>query len=73
MLPTLANTLVKPLVAVRGRPAADLDALADVVVAVGDLLAETPAVVEIDLNPVLAGPGGATALDALVVLGGEES
>ena len=52
----------------RGRPPADLDALADVVVAVGDLLTENEAIVEVDVNPVLATGDGAVALDALVVL-----
>lgn len=52
----------------RGRPAADLDSLADVVVAVGDLLADHDEIAEIDVNPVLATEDGAVALDALVVL-----
>ena len=57
----------------RGQPAADLDALAGVVVAVGDLLIEHDAIAEIDANPVLATPDGALALDALVLLADEES
>jgi acetyl-CoA synthetase (ADP-forming) len=52
----------------RGRPAADLDALADVVVSVGDLLVDRPEIAEVDVNPVLATSEGAAALDALVVL-----
>jgi succinyl-CoA synthetase beta subunit len=57
----------------RDRPAADLDALADVVVAVGDLVAAEAAIAEIEVNPALATPEGTTALDALVVLAdGEE-
>ena len=47
----------------RGTQPVDVDALADVVVAVGDLLAGSPGVQSIDLNPVLATPGGATAVD----------
>jgi acyl-CoA synthetase (NDP forming) len=53
---------------VRGKPAADLDALAETLArfsvlaaALGDNIAE------LDLNPVIAGPDGATAVDALVV------
>ena len=52
---------------VRGRPGVDLDALAGFVAAVGDLLVADPAIVEIDCNPVIAGPEGVVAVDALVV------
>lgn len=52
----------------RGRPAADLDALADAIVAVGDLLDRHDGIVEIDVNPVLSTESDAVALDALVVL-----
>ena len=52
----------------RRRPAADLDKLADAVArfsvlaaSLGDLIAE------FDVNPLIAGPGGALAVDALVV------
>ncbi|WP_262177479.1 acetate--CoA ligase family protein [Haloarcula laminariae] len=54
----------------RGSDAADLDALADVVVTVGDLVADRP-IAELDLNPILASADGAVALDALVVLEAE--
>jgi len=53
---------------VRGRPAADVEAvartiarLANLAAALGDLLAE------LDVNPLIAGPGGTMAVDALVV------
>lgn len=52
----------------RGRPAADLDALAGVVQAVGDLLDARDEIREIDANPVLATSDAAVALDALVVV-----
>ena len=52
----------------RDAPAVDRAAVARVVRAVGDLLAERDEVAEVDLNPVLATDAGATALDALVVL-----
>ncbi|SEH42636.1 acetyl-CoA synthetase (ADP-forming) beta subunit /branched-chain acyl-CoA synthetase (ADP-forming) beta subunit [Halopenitus malekzadehii] len=54
----------------RGRPPGDVDALVETIRAVGDLLVETPAIDEIDVNPVLVSPDGAVALDALVVLEG---
>ena len=53
---------------VRGRPGVDLDALASLVSAVGRELVGDPAILEIDLNPVIAGPSGAVAVDALVIL-----
>jgi acyl-CoA synthetase (NDP forming) len=55
---------------VRGQPAVDVEALADLVSAVARHLAEHPEVLEIDLNPVIAGPGGSVAVDALVVVEG---
>lgn len=51
----------------RGSDPADVDALADAVKAVGDLVAERD-IAEIDVNPVLSTSDGAVALDALVVL-----
>ncbi|SFS12639.1 acetyl-CoA synthetase (ADP-forming) [Halomicrobium zhouii] len=51
----------------RGSDPVDVDALAAVVEAVGDLVTEH-AIAELDVNPVLATADGAVALDALVVL-----
>jgi len=53
---------------VRGAPAVDLGAVAEVVVAVGRLGFERPDIAAIDVNPLIAGPSGAVAVDALVVL-----
>jgi len=64
-------TAIELLEGYRGREPADVDALAAVVAAVGDLVAEHEAISEVDVNPVLATEGGAVALDALVVLGGD--
>jgi acetyltransferase len=55
---------------VRGAPALDRAAVAEVVVAVGWLGFERPDIAAIDLNPLIAGPSGAVAVDALVVLAG---
>jgi len=58
----------------RGMPAVDRDALADILVALGDLalgdlgLAH-PRIREIDVNPLLVGPDGMAAVDATIVLG----
>ena len=56
------------LLGARGRPPVDLDALADVVARVSLLGAAHPELLELELNPVLAGPDGVLALDARVVL-----
>jgi ATP-grasp domain len=47
----------------RGRPPAALGPVADVIVAVGDLMAAHPEISELDLNPVLAGPDRCVAVD----------
>ncbi|MDB4898099.1 MAG: CoA-binding domain protein, partial [Firmicutes bacterium] len=56
---------------VRGRPAADVDALADALVRLGDMaVAMQDRLVELDLNPLFVLPAGqgVRAADALVVL-----
>lgn len=52
----------------RGSPALDIDAVADLVCRLGRVLAGTPAIREIDLNPVVVYPRGqgVVALDALI-------
>ncbi len=53
---------------VRGRPAVDEQALAEAIVAVGRLALDGRGqLAEVDINPLLVHPGGAVALDALVV------
>ena len=52
----------------RGRAGIDRSAIAEMLVALGRLGADRPDVLEIDLNPVIASPTGALAVDALVVL-----
>ncbi|MGH2829984.1 MAG: acetate--CoA ligase family protein [Actinomycetota bacterium] len=53
----------------RGHPKADIDALADLLMAVGRIAIEHPDITEFDLNPVRVMPAGqgVIALDALVV------
>jgi acyl-CoA synthetase (NDP forming) len=53
----------------RGRAPVDLTALAEVVARVSRLAAAHPELVELELNPVLAGPEGTLALDARIVAG----
>ena len=56
----------KLLAGFRGAPAADVAAVADLLLRVGRLADDFPEVAELDLNPVIAGPQGAVAVDARV-------
>ena len=56
------------LAGIRGRRAVDRGALADLIVAVGQLAWGRPDILAIDLNPVIATPDGALVVDSLVVL-----
>lgn len=68
----LANDLIRRtriydlLKGYRGRPPADLDAIAGTLMALGDLAADLPEVCELDINPLLADQNGIVALDARV-------
>ena len=55
------------LTGARGRTPADLDALAAAVSAVSRVAAQHPELAELEVNPLLAGPAGALALDARLV------
>jgi acyl-CoA synthetase (NDP forming) len=50
----------------RGRPAVDTEALAGILLRVSQLADDLPEVAELDLNPVIAQPGGACAVDARI-------
>jgi acetyl coenzyme A synthetase (ADP forming)-like protein len=50
----------------RGAPAADIGAVTDLLLRIGRLADDLPAVAELDLNPVIAGPAGCTVVDARV-------
>ena len=63
MLTGKAGTLVAGY---RGRPAADAEALVDLVPRLARLADELPEVAELDLNPVLGLPAGCVAVDARV-------
>lgn len=49
---------------VRGEPPADREAIAEVIRRLGPLAVDTPELAEVELNPLVAGPGGAVAVDA---------
>ncbi|MFZ1148854.1 MAG: acetate--CoA ligase family protein [Xanthobacteraceae bacterium] len=61
----------KLLIGMRGAPPADLTAVAEVVLRIGGLMRSVPEITEIDINPltVHAKGEGATALDALIIVG----
>ncbi len=65
----LGRLRVRPLLdGVRGAPAADVDAVVDALVALSTLAVELgDDLAALDVNPLLCGPGGAVAVDALVV------
>jgi len=51
----------------RGRPPVDIEAVTTAIVAVSELVAALQNVSEIEVNPVLAGPDGLVAVDALII------
>ena len=65
MLDQLAGKAV--LDGVRGQPAVDKRALIDTLCALSEFAVENPDVVELDLNPVFAGPDGTLAVDWLMM------
>jgi acetyltransferase len=60
--------IAKLLQGYRDEPAADVNGIAQVLVAVSQLLVEVPELAELDINPLLANHEGAVALDARVRL-----
>ena len=81
-LPPLNSTLARRLMertriyealkGVRGRKAIDLAALEQLLVRFSQLVAEQPWIAEIDINPLMVSPEGFVALDARVVVHGQE-
>ena len=60
---------LKILDSIRGMKAADLDMLADILIALGRIGLENEKIKEIDINPLILSGGKPVAVDALVVLG----
>ena len=50
----------------RGKPAADVDAIAEVLIRLGQLAADHPEIRELDINPLLADANGVVAVDARI-------
>ena len=75
-LPPLTSVLAERLIdrtrigatlgAFRGAPPVDRTALVDALLGLSDLVCEIPQIVELDINPLLAGPDGVLVLDARV-------
>ena len=57
----------------RSQEPLDIAAIADAIAALSRLITERPDILEIDVNPFIAYPDGAVALDALVRLSGNHS
>ena len=58
--------IYKLLEGYRDRPTADLEAIADTLVRLAQLVVDCPALRELDINPLLANEGGVIALDARI-------
>lgn len=56
---------------VRGAKPVDKDAIAAIISKLSDLVEDFPQFAEVDLNPVLAGPDGATAVDFRIIVDAE--
>ncbi|MEM9782769.1 MAG: bifunctional acetate--CoA ligase family protein/GNAT family N-acetyltransferase [Pseudomonadota bacterium] len=52
----------------RDVPAANIDAVIDVLIRLGEIARALPMIVELDINPLLADRGGVVALDARIVI-----
>ncbi|MFZ5648175.1 MAG: acetate--CoA ligase family protein [Bacillota bacterium] len=55
----------------RGHAPADISALAGAITRLSRLVSDFPGIIELDINPLLAGPEGVVALDARIALSGE--
>jgi hypothetical protein len=60
----LVDVILRSGSTLRGAPPADEEALADLLLRLSQLAADHPEIAELDLNPVLALPTGAVAVDA---------
>ncbi|MES2934422.1 MAG: bifunctional acetate--CoA ligase family protein/GNAT family N-acetyltransferase [Pseudomonadota bacterium] len=65
----ISRTRVARLLAgYRNRPAADIDAICQVLIQIAHLVSDIPEIVELDINPLLADASGVVALDARVCI-----
>lgn len=66
---TRISRLLRPF---RGRKGVDLDALSSLLVRVSRLIVEVPEILEMDINPLLAGPDGLIGVDVRMRVGPPE-
>lgn len=59
----------KLLLGMRGKKQSDIDALANVIVKISELVTDCPEIAELDLNPVLVSEDGVIIADVKVILG----
>ena len=70
----LANRLInrtrvsRLLESFRDRPAVDRQAVINVLLRISDMVCELPEIVELDINPLFAGPDGVIAVDARILI-----
>lgn len=63
------TAVAKVMDGVRGQPPADREALVEMLLRLSQIACSHPEIREIDLNPVFAGPDGATIVDVRMLLG----
>lgn len=64
--------LSRLLEGIRGQPASDLDAIAEVVLRTSQLATRHPKIAEMDINPLIALGQGVVAVDARIQLSAQE-
>jgi acetyltransferase len=63
-----ATRISKLLAGYRNEPAANLEAIAAIIISLSAMVVDLPDIAELDINPLLADPEGVIALDARIVL-----
>ena len=68
-MPSSTSTKRRPLLrGARGREPVDEDAIVETIQRLSQMVTDFPAIVELDINPLVATPEGATAVDLRLTL-----